>query len=94
MGCSISQASLSIMSEMVDGQDLDLVRRVRRDGRNDALAWQGVDEEVLDELRTLPHSRELNVCQPGEVLTSWLVRAARCFGTSRNRFDSKWRGRI
>lgn len=50
-GCSISQASLSIMSEMVDGQDLDLVRR-KFAAMEEMMhsRGKGVDEDVLDEL--------------------------------------------
>ena len=50
-GCSISQASISIMHDLVDGADLATVARLSRDF--DELMHsrgRGVDEAVLDEL--------------------------------------------
>ncbi len=50
-GCSISQASLSIMSEMVESGSLDLVRQ--KYGAMELMMHsrgRGVPEEVLDEL--------------------------------------------
>lgn len=50
-GCSISQASLSIMHDLVDGADLETVARLERDF--DALMHsrgRGVDDAILDEL--------------------------------------------
>ena len=50
-GCSISQASISIMHDLVDGAELATVARLERDF--DALMHsrgKGVDEAVLDNL--------------------------------------------
>ena len=50
-GCSISQASISIMHDLVDGADLATVARLEKDF--DILMHsrgRGVDEDVLDEL--------------------------------------------
>ncbi|MFT0763146.1 Fe-S cluster assembly sulfur transfer protein SufU [Scrofimicrobium sp. R131] len=50
-GCSISQASLSMMTEMVEGADLDRLRQLYH--AMDTMMHsrgQGVDEELLDEL--------------------------------------------
>ena len=50
-GCSISQASISIMHDLVDGADLATVARLEKDF--DVLMHsrgRGVDEDVLDEL--------------------------------------------
>ncbi|CED91159.1 MULTISPECIES: Fe-S cluster assembly sulfur transfer protein SufU [Actinomyces] len=50
-GCSISQASISIMHDLVDGADLTTVARL--EGDFDALMHsrgRGVDDSVLDEL--------------------------------------------
>ena len=50
-GCSISQASISIMHDLVSGADLATVARLEADF--DALMHsrgRGVDEDVLDEL--------------------------------------------
>ncbi|CAM2846502.1 Fe-S cluster assembly sulfur transfer protein SufU [Actinomyces slackii] len=51
-GCSISQASISVMHDLVDGADLATVARLEADF--DILMHsrgKGVDEEVLDELQ-------------------------------------------
>lgn len=50
-GCSISQASLSIMSEMIEGADLDVVRR-KYAAMEEMMhsRGRGVSDEVLDEL--------------------------------------------
>lgn len=50
-GCSISQASLSIMSEMIQGADLEVVRR-KYAAMEEMMhsRGKGVPEEVLDEL--------------------------------------------
>ena len=50
-GCSISQASISVMHDLVDGADLATVVRLEKDF--DVLMHsrgRGVDEDVLDEL--------------------------------------------
>ena len=50
-GCSISQASISVMHDLVDGADLETVARLEADF--DALMHsrgKGVDEAVLDAL--------------------------------------------
>ena len=50
-GCSISQASISVMHDLVTGVDLSAVARLERDF--DALMHsrgRGVDESILDEL--------------------------------------------
>ena len=50
-GCSISQASLSIMSEMIEGADLEFLRR-KYAAMEEMMhsRGRGVPEEVLDEL--------------------------------------------
>lgn len=50
-GCSISQASLSMMSQLVTGQPLDTVRALEQDF-NEMMhsRGQGVDEDLLDRL--------------------------------------------
>ncbi|WP_067780450.1 Fe-S cluster assembly sulfur transfer protein SufU [Actinomyces vulturis] len=50
-GCSISQASISVMHDLVDGEDLATVARLANDF--DALMHsrgKGVDDDILDEL--------------------------------------------
>lgn len=50
-GCSISQASVSVMHDLVDGADLDTIARLERDFH--ALMHsrgRGVEDRVLDEL--------------------------------------------
>lgn len=50
-GCSISQASLSMMCELIEGADLDTVRQ-KYSAMEDMMhsRGRGVDDEVLDEL--------------------------------------------
>ena len=50
-GCSISQASLSIMSEMLEEADLDLItRKYAAMEKMMHSRGRGVDDEILDEL--------------------------------------------
>ncbi|QPL06340.1 MULTISPECIES: Fe-S cluster assembly sulfur transfer protein SufU [Actinomyces] len=50
-GCSISQASISIMHDLVDGADLETVARLEREFNTLMHSrGRGVDEAILDDL--------------------------------------------
>lgn len=51
-GCSISQASLSLMTEAVKGQSVDVIRRLY-DGFREMIHGQEPDEELLGDMVAL-----------------------------------------
>lgn len=94
-GCSISRASLSMMTDLTEGKSAEEISRLYRDmevmmhSRN-----LGVDDEILDELGGCGRSGvHVSVREPRQVRAAGLVRPTRRVGQVRYRYFRRGRAR-